>query len=109
MMENDDKLIKDFLLAGKQEIKDNGFSRRVLRRLPQRAKQLSDMLNVACTLVCCVLFYVFNGVEIVFRAISDIVTSQIYYLVSDANIQSLLFAAAVLILIGLQRVCSLKW
>lgn len=109
MMENDDKRIKDFLLAGKQEIEDNGFSRRVLRHLPQRAKQLSDMLNVACTLICCTLFYMFNGVEITWRIISDIVTSQTYYLINDANFQSLLLATAVLILIGLQRVCSLKW
>ncbi|KAB4443991.1 DUF5056 domain-containing protein, partial [Bacteroides thetaiotaomicron] len=35
--------------------------------------------------------------------------SQTYYLVSDANFQSLVIATAVLIIIGLQRVCSLKW
>ena len=30
MMENDDKLIKNFMLAYKHEIEDNGFSRRVI-------------------------------------------------------------------------------
>ena len=34
MMENDDQLIKNFLLAGKQEIEDNGFSRRVIGYFP---------------------------------------------------------------------------
>lgn len=109
MMENDDKLIKDFMLANKHEMEDNGFSHRVIRHLPQQAKWLSDILSVACTLVCCALFYIFNGFEILCRAISDIVTSQAYYLISDTNFQSLIIATVVLVIIGMQRVCSLKW
>ena len=109
MMENDDKLIKNFMLAYKHEIEDNGFSRQVIRRLPQQAKWLSDILSVTCAIVCCALFYIFNGFEILCQTISDIVTSQTYYLVSDANFQSLVIATAVLIIIGVQRVCSLKW
>ena len=109
MMENDDTLIKNFMLANKHEIEDNGFSRGVIRRLPQPAQWLSDILSVACAIVCCALFYIFNGFEILCQTISDIVTSQTYYLVSDTNFQSLVIATAVLIIIGLQRVCSLKW
>ena len=101
MMENDDTLIKNFMLANKHEIEDNGFSRGVIRRLPQPAQWLSDILSA--------LFYIFNGFEILCQTISDIVTSQTYYLVSDTNFQSLVIATAVLIIIGLQRVCSLKW
>ena len=41
MMENDDTLIKNFMLANKHEIEDNGFSRGVIRRLPQPAQWLS--------------------------------------------------------------------
>lgn len=109
MMENDDKLIKDFMLAGKREIEDNGFSRRVIRHLPQRGKWLSDLMSVACTLVCLALFYIFNGFEALFRAIGDILAVQTYSLVNNTNFQSLLLATAVLVIIGLQRVCSLKW
>ena len=101
MMENDDTLIKNFMLANKHEIED--------RRLPQQAKWLSDILSVTCAIICCALFYIFNGFEILCQTISDIVTSQTYYLVSDTNFQSLVIATAVLIIIGLQRVCSLKW
>ena len=46
MMENDDTLIKNFMLANKHEIEDNGFSRGVIRRLPQPAQWLSDILSV---------------------------------------------------------------
>lgn len=109
MMENDDKLIKGFMLANKHEIEDNGFSRRVIRHLPQQAKWWSDLLSAVCIAVCCVLFYLFDGFEVLFRTISEIITSQAYYLVSDANFQSLVIATAVLIVVGLQRVCNLKW
>lgn len=109
MMENDDKLIKNFMLAYKHEIEDNGFSRRVIRRLPQQAKWLSDILSVICAIICCTLFYIFNGFEILCQTISDIVASQTYYLMSDTNFQSLIIATVVLIIIGVQRVCSLKW
>ena len=109
MMENDDTLIKNFMLAYKQEIEDNGFSSRVIRRLTLQDKWVSGILSVTCAIVCCALFYIFNGFEILCQTISDIVTSQTYYLVSDTNFQSLVIATAVLIIIGLQRVCSLKW
>lgn len=109
MMENDDKLIKNFMLANKHEIEDNGFSRRVIRCLPQQAKWLSDILSVICAIICCTLFYIFNGFEILCQTISDIVASQTYYLMSDTNFQSLIIATVVLIIIGVQRVCSLKW
>ena len=94
MMENDDTLIKNFMLANKHEIEDNGFSRGVIRRLPQPAQWLSDILSVTCAIVCCALFYIFNGFEILCQTISDIVTSQTYYLVSDTNFQSLVIATA---------------
>ncbi len=108
MMENDDDLVKSFMLANKQEIADNGFSRRVIRQLPQRAKWLSDMLSVACTILCCILFFVFNGFSTLLQIINEIITAQSYQLISDINFQSLVIATIVLVIIGVQRACSLK-
>ena len=54
MMENDDTLIKNFMLANKHEIEDNGFSRGVIRRLPQPAQWLSDMRHC---LLCIILHF----------------------------------------------------
>ena len=36
MMENDDTLIKNFMLANKHEIEDNGFSRGVIPASPNQ-------------------------------------------------------------------------
>lgn len=109
MMENEDKLISQFMHANKHEIADNGFSRRVIRQLPERAQWLSDVLSIVCTLLCCILFYVFDGFDYLFRAIIEIITSQSYNLVNNGNFQTLLVATVVLIIVGVQRVRSIKW
>ena len=36
-METNDKLLKNFFSQNKQEIADNGFTRRVMRKLPEQA------------------------------------------------------------------------
>lgn len=36
-METNDKLLKDFFSQNKKEIADNGFTRRVMRKLPEQA------------------------------------------------------------------------
>ena len=59
MMENDDKLIKNFMLAYKHEIEDNGFSRRVIRRLPQPAQVVIGytQCNLRHCLLCIILYF----------------------------------------------------
>ena len=53
MMENDDKLISQFMHANKHEIEDNGFSRRVIRQLPEHAKWMSALQSVPCFAAYC--------------------------------------------------------
>lgn len=110
MMENDDKLIKNFLLAGKQEVADNGFSRRVMQQLPssRRAERLSNLLNVVCTIVCLVCFYVFDGVEVLWQTVKELLALQTYQLITQANLQTLLIAFIVLAGLGVQRAWSLR-
>ena len=59
MMENDDKLIKNFMLAYKHEIEDNGFSRQVIRRLPQQAQVVIGytQCNLRHYLLCIILYF----------------------------------------------------
>ena len=59
MMENDDKLIKNFMLAYKHEIEDNGFSRRVIRRLPQPGQVVIGytQCNLRHYLLCIILYF----------------------------------------------------
>lgn len=108
MMENDDRLIRQFMQKNKHEISDNGFSRRVVRMLPKQIQWLSDLLSVLCTIVCCILFYVFNGFGLLIQAIGGVITSQSYYLINDVSFRSLIIATLILIVVGVQRACTVK-
>ncbi len=108
MMENDDRLIQRFMQANKREVADNGFTRRVIRRLPRRAEWWSNVLTFVCTLLCCVLFYVYDGFGLLLRALTDFIATQSYVLASGGGISlpSFLIAAVVLITIGTHRLLS---
>lgn len=107
-MENDDKIIRQFMHAHKHEIEDNGFSRRVIRRLPERGKRMPDVLTAVCTVLCCILFYVFNGFGFLLRAVTEIIASQSLHLAANANLPALLIAAGVLAIVGIQKACSIR-
>ena len=108
MTETDDKLLKQFFGEQKQEIEDNGFSRRVIRQLPEHAKWMSDVLTTVCTVLCCILFYVFDGFNFLFGVIVEVITSQSDNLMSNTNFISLAIATVAGIIIGVQRVASFR-
>ncbi len=56
---DNDKLLRDFFAENKQEIADNGFSRRVMHHLPDRSNRLARIwsafvMTVAAALFCMV-------------------------------------------------------
>jgi len=61
MMENDDKLIEQFLAKNKFELEDNGFSKRVMQLLPYRQNHLSKVLNIITIIAILLLFTLANG------------------------------------------------
>lgn len=62
-METNDKMLKDFFSANKTEIADNGFSKRVMRQLPEPAdKSWIVWLFASLGLVLTILLGVQNGV-----------------------------------------------
>ena len=48
MTENNDKLLIDFFAENRQEIPDNGFTRRVMRHLPDRTRRISQVWVTFC-------------------------------------------------------------
>ena len=71
MNEDNDLLIKHFFQqAAQQQIADNGFTERVMQRLPQhtslaaRRTLLTRLWTASCIVVFAVLFVVFHGWEL---------------------------------------------
>jgi len=73
MVDNDDILLKEFLQENKQEIADNGFSYRVMNRLPERkAWLLSTLLSVITAVLAIVLFFVQGGVAQIGESLREV-------------------------------------
>ncbi len=62
MTEDNERLLQQFFSeAASQQIADNGFTERVMERLPLRTNWFVRIWNTVCILLFAVLFVVFRG------------------------------------------------
>lgn len=61
MKTEDEILVNSFLKAQIKEIPDAGFSRKVMRRIPNRANRYNRWWQIFCTAVFVILFTLLNG------------------------------------------------
>lgn len=75
----DELLVKKFFDENKIEIPDNGFSRRVMRRLPDRMRRLNRIWTAVCIalgVIMCVKFNWIASLSTQVRSIADTVMSN---------------------------------
>ena len=109
MNRNDEQLISQFMQANKHEIADNGFSRRVMRRIPQSAKVWSDILTAICVVLCSILIYAYDGITILLQSVYDIFQSQSEIIIKQSNnLPVLLMACATITLLSIWSVWTIK-
>lgn len=109
MKDNNDELVSRFLRSNIQEIEDNGFSERVIRNLPDRSLLISKILDAICFTICMIMFFVFNGFTIIYNSILSLIDSQSAIFAQGINKTSLFIIFAVLLFVGIDRLCSMKW
>lgn len=107
MMEKDDKLLFDYFAQNKQEIEDNGFSAKVMKKVSKsRAHIYSQVWVSICSAMGIILFLVFDGAKIIFDFMKGIISESIVQL-SQVHISTktaLILAFATLILVAWQTV-----
>jgi hypothetical protein len=59
---SDDELLMRFFDATRQDIPDDGFSNRVMRRIPQRARWMNRIWTAVCVALGVTIFLLFDGV-----------------------------------------------
>ena len=106
MTENNDKLIEDFFAANRQEITDNGFTRRVMRRLPDRSSLLARLWIVCCCVLAVVLFVSLNGIELIGNTLRETFHGLLES-GAQADPQSLVIAGLVLLYFLYRKIASL--
>lgn len=107
MNKNDEQMISRFMQAHKKEVADNGFSRRVMRRLPVSAKVWSDLLTAVCTVLGCILLYVTDGLNVIFHALREVFQSQSMELMNN-NLPTLLVALATIAFLSIRSAWTIK-
>lgn len=107
MMENDDKLLNSFFAEHRQDIADNGFSRRVLRQLPDRSRRLSQIWVTFCFTLALVLFVAFDGLRLMLDALRETFSTAIQSGATEIDPKSLIIAGIVLLYFGCRKISSL--
>lgn len=65
MIDNDELLLEQFFQQAREvQLPDDGFSRRVINRLPERAMRQSRLWTAVCVAVSLVLFTLVGGWQI---------------------------------------------
>ena len=89
MMKNNDKLLTSFFAEHRQEIADNGFSRRVLRHLPDRSRHLAQIWTAFCFTLALVLFVSLDGVQLILDTLRETFDTAIRSGASELDPKSL--------------------
>lgn len=105
-MENNDKLLKQFFDEQRQQPADNGFTRRVMHRLPHRSKCLDWVWTSFCTTLAIALFWAMDGVQTVLDALRETFTSAAASSHLQVEPYPLVAAFIVLLCLGGRKIAS---
>lgn len=104
MMEKDDILIKRLFSENKQEIEDRGFTRRVMRNLPDKKNRVADIILFICLAVVAALLVASGSLQAIVGVIRETLVSIIQTGIAIFDPKMLLLAGAVLFFCGLGKI-----
>ena len=101
MMEDNERLLQNFFSeAAGTPIADDGFTNRLMQRLPQRVNWFTRLWNILCITVFAVLFVVFHGGESL-MAQFEVMTRTLAAESFSINLSVLLSVVAGLLLVAI--------
>ena len=104
---DNDKLLRDFFAENKQEIADNGFSRRVMHHLPDRSYRLARLWSAFVMAIATVLFVWLGGLEAAWGTIREVFISMINQGTAELDPKSIIIASVVLVFMATRKVASM--
>jgi hypothetical protein len=96
MKEMEDKRVEDFLQQFKTEIPDQGFTRRVMRHLPERHR-LANFFTALTWAACAAAFFLMDGLRAVEHVVMKGLMTLGYECVSSFNWTGVGVAFAVMV------------
>lgn len=107
MIDNKDKLLEQFFADNRQEIADNGFSRRVMHHLPRRNQHLSEIWTAFCFTLALVLFVVLDGLELILGTLRETAATAVKHGAAELDSKSLIIAGIVLLYFAYRKISTL--
>lgn len=96
----DDVLVRRFFEENRMEMPDNGFSRRVMRRLPDRAVRINRIWTAACFAAGILLFVRNKGLTVLSECLKDALGNVVFQDFLLQNPLLLVFSLIVVVLTG---------
>lgn len=103
----DDRLLQKFFSDNRKEIEDNGFSRGVMRHLPDRYNRISQLWSLFCFTLAVVLFFALDGLQLVLGTLRETFSSAVQSGATELDPKSLIIALVVLMYYGYRKICTL--
>lgn len=72
MKTEDNDILRQFMDANRQDIPDNGFSRRVMHSLPRTHNRVVYLLNTIAIVLSVFLFFAFDGLQAVVELLRNL-------------------------------------
>lgn len=107
MMENNDKLLEEFFADNRHEIADNGFSQRVMHRLPTRSRQLAQIWSICGFTLVVVLFVALDGIHLLGNAILQLLNNLLEHGIAELDVRSMAIAGVVLLFFFYKKIASM--
>ena len=105
---DDDRMIREFLHAGKEDITDNGFTDKVMRKLPVQKKRRMLLWNVLASLICVAMFFAFDGFHAIIELFRQLFVAAVRGGYADGfDIRTGLIVLVVLAFLGVRKAWSL--
>ncbi|MEY8686831.1 DUF5056 domain-containing protein [Bacteroides sp. AN502(2024)] len=104
---DNDKLLHDFFAENKQEIADNGFSRRVMHGLPGRSNHPARIWSAFIMTVTAALFIWLGGLEAAWETIREVLIGMINHDIANLDPKSVMIAAVVLLFMVTRKIASM--
>ncbi len=107
MMENNDRLLEEFFAANRHEVADNGFSQRVMRRLPARSRQLAQIWSICGFTLVVVLFVALDGIHLLGNAFQQLFNNLLEHGAAEFDTRSMAIAGVVVLFLIYKKIASM--
>lgn len=103
---NEDKLLRTFFEANKKEVPDNGFSKKVMKRLPKKESQISKVWTCCCALLAIVAFVLLETPRIIIETFTTTLSHTVENGVANLDPKTMIIVSVVVLSLGVGKLLS---